>query len=318
MAGIVAAAAPSVTLSELPSVEERIAIWLKQARPTTSAAYTGDLGRFSTWLGEASPGAGLSRLLSLPRAHALHVLEQYQAHLRDSGRAPATVNRAISAVNAALKEAAKADVGPGVLPVKSLKVRAYRDTKGPGLSRTTQLVNQIQADSREVSARDLAIVLLLAQRGLRRAEVAGLGVSDVDLENNRIRVRRKGADAADWLSISTTTVRALGDWLGIRHGFAGPGVDALFVVATNRNRGAAMSGDAIYRVVRARAQKIGANIRPHGLRHGAITELIVRSNGNVAMAQAFAGHANPSTTTRYIDNLNDLAGQGVRMLGDVF
>ncbi|KAB2942938.1 MAG: tyrosine-type recombinase/integrase [Hyphomicrobium sp.] len=311
-------AASTSTTVAVPSVHERIAFWLKHARPNTGAAYAGDLHRFATWLGEASLGAGLAQLLSMPRALALHTLERYQTHLKGQGRAPATINRAISAINAALKEAAKAEVGPGDLPVKSLKVRAYRDTKGPGLAKTSRLLEAIDAGRGPVDRRDRAIVLLMAQRGLRRAEVAGLVVADVDLAAARIRVRRKGSDEAEWLAISQSTVNALGAWLSVRPTMAAPDIEALFVVATNRKRGAAMSGDSIYRMLEARGRKIGVRVRPHGLRHGAITELIQRSNGNVAMAQAFAGHANPSTTTRYIDNLNDLAGQGVRLLGNVF
>lgn len=302
----------------VPTVQERISFWLENARPNTGAAYAGDLERFATWLGEVGIGAGFARLLSMPRSLALHTLERYQTHLKAQGRAPATINRAVSAINAALKEAAKAEVGPGVLPVKSLKVRAYRDTKGPGLAKTTRLLDAIDAGDSPSAKRDRAIVLLMAQRGLRRAEVAALQVADVDLAGARIRVRRKGADEADWLAICAATAEAVGAWLAVRATMAGPRVDALFIVATNRKRGAAMTGDSIYRMLRARGREIGEHIRPHGLRHGAITELIQRSNGNVAMAQAFAGHANPSTTTRYIDNLNDLAGQGVRLLSNVF
>lgn len=307
--------APSI--DAVPSVQERIECWLERSRPNTSTAYAGDLRRFAIWLGEPTLGAGLARLLSMPRSLALHTLEQYQSYLKGRGRAPATVNRAIAAVNAALQQAAKADVGPGTLPVKSLKARAYRDTKGPGIAKTARLLEMIAADERPQGKRDRALVLLMAQRGLRRAEVAGLSLADVDVIGLRVRIRRKGADDADWLSICPTTAASLGAWIAVRDEFAAA-TDALFVVATNRKQGAAMSGDAIYRVVRSRASKLGSHIRPHGLRHGAITELIVRSNGNVAMAQAFAGHANPSTTTRYIDNLNDLAGQGVRLLGNVF
>lgn len=305
------------TVTSVPTLEERIAFWLENARSNTRAAYAGDIGRFTDWLGAASLGDGLSKLLNMPRSRALHTLEQYQANLKAAGRAPATVNRAISAINAALKEAAKAEVGPGPLPVRALKARAYRDTKGPGLARTARLLEAIAADARPVGKRDRAIILLLARRGLRRAEVAGLKIGDLDLSAQSVRVNRKGADAAEWLAICPATVEALGAWLAVREQIAAQS-DALFVVATNRKRGAGMTGDSVYRVVTERARQIGAHIRPHGLRHGAITELIQRSNGNVAMAQAFAGHASPSTTTRYIDNLNDLAGQGVRLLANVF
>ena len=301
-----------------PSVQERIAFWLKAARPTTSRSYAGDLARFARWLGVKGLGEALAHMLGLSRSVALHTLERYQADLKSAGRSPATVNRAIAAVNSALREASKADVGPGAVPVKTLKARAYRDTRGPGVAKVTRLLDALADDSRPAAMRDRALFLLMAQRGLRRAEVAGLALADVDLAAARVRVRRKGADEADLLEISGSTAKALAAWIAVRGEVAAADSPALFVVLTNRKRGAPMTGDAIYRIVRARAQRFGWHIRPHGLRHGAITTLIERSNGNVAMAQAFAGHASPSTTTRYIDNLNDLAGQGVRLLADTF
>ncbi len=56
-------------------------------------------------------------------------------------------------------------------------------------------------------------------------------------------------------------------------------------------------------------------VRPHGIRHQAITRVLDITNGNVRAAQKFARHARVSSTMIYDDNRLDLAGDMARLLG---
>jgi len=55
-------------------------------------------------------------------------------------------------------------------------------------------------------------------------------------------------------------------------------------------------------------------VRPHGLRHAAITEALRLTNGNYQMTAKFSRHANPRTLKYYDDNLEDLGGKVATML----
>ena len=55
-------------------------------------------------------------------------------------------------------------------------------------------------------------------------------------------------------------------------------------------------------------EKLGTAIRPHGLRHAAITAALDETNGNVRQARDFSGHASIEVLMKYDDNRKDVAG----------
>ena len=60
--------------------------------------------------------------------------------------------------------------------------------------------------------------------------------------------------------------------------------------------------------------KSGANA--HGLRHHAITRVLLQNGGNITESVAFAGNADPRVTMRYFDNIQNAAGQAAARLDD--
>jgi integrase/recombinase XerC len=58
--------------------------------------------------------------------------------------------------------------------------------------------------------------------------------------------------------------------------------------------------------------KLGAVIRPHGLRHAAITAALDETNGNVRAAREFSGHASIEVLLLYDDNRKDMGGDVAR------
>ena len=55
--------------------------------------------------------------------------------------------------------------------------------------------------------------------------------------------------------------------------------------------------------------RLGTVIRPHGLRHAAITAALDETNGNVRAAREFSGHASIEVLMRYDDNRRDVGGE---------
>jgi len=58
-------------------------------------------------------------------------------------------------------------------------------------------------------------------------------------------------------------------------------------------------------------------IRPHGLRHSAITAVADRNGGDLFKTMSFSRHKSADVVTRYIDNLKDHAGEMAALLDDV-
>lgn len=64
----------------------------------------------------------------------------------------------------------------------------------------------------------------------------------------------------------------------------------------------------------ALGRRAGVPVRPHGLRHAAITTGLEATGGDVRRVARFARHADVRTTMRYDDERADLAGSVARLV----
>jgi integrase len=98
--------------------------------------------------------------------------------------------------------------------------------------------------------------------------------------------------------LGSTTVAAIRLWLEVAD--LGRGEGRLFVSLTRNSklRGKPLSGNAVNEIAK---RAFGRGWSAHGLRARAITDTFRRSGGNALFAQAFARHAQGSTTQTYID-----------------
>ncbi|MGA2662534.1 MAG: tyrosine-type recombinase/integrase [Verrucomicrobiota bacterium] len=91
-----------------------------------------------------------------------------------------------------------------------------------------------------------------------------------------LAVRGKGRTSKQILSVSEATRSALQAWLDARDQTTGP----LFTNFDRAKKGRRLTGVGLYRVVRDLGQCAGLKVRPHGLRHTAITEACKAAQAN--------------------------------------
>jgi integrase/recombinase XerC len=156
--------------------------------------------------------------------------------------------------------------------------------------------------------RDRALLRLLYDLALRRGEVVSLNVESVDLEAGTLSVIGKGRTEEELLTLPPETKEALLSWLGVRGSEPGP----LFVNFDRARKGHRMTGTSLYRLIRELGLAAGLAVRPHGLRHAAITEALDLTGGDVRKVQRFSRHRDLRVLNRYDDNREDLAGQVAR------
>jgi integrase/recombinase XerC len=198
---------------------------------------------------------------------------------------------------------------PWDLEVEGEKAVAYRDTRGPGLEGVRLLLSGL--GDRKKDVRDRAIIRLLYDRGLRRGEAARLDVEDVDLEGYTIAVMGKGRAEKEILTIPEETRDSLAAWIKLLGAASGP----LFVNLDRGGRpGGRITGRGIYEVIRQLGARVGVKVRPHGLRHAAITEALNLLPGNTRAVQRFSRHSNLDTVMLYDDNREDLGGKVSRLV----
>lgn len=277
--------------------------------PNTLNAYAKDLDAFAVHCGACTSGEALAVLVTLTPGNGNSMLLAWRAAMQTAGLSPSTINRRLSAVRSALRFARTIGATAWVPEVQGLKAQTYRDTRGPGVTGTRALLVSAMTKPESKSARDIAIIRLMFDLGLRRGEVAHLDVDDVDRNSRLLWVLGKGRSQKETRTLPAPTLAAVEAWLEERVHFVQNDELALFVNVSRFKRGQRITGHGVYYVIRELGDVAGIRARPHGLRHASITAALDNSNGDVRAAQAHARHANPQTTMRYDDNRQDLAGK---------
>src|SRR5438094_1714478 len=164
------------------SAAERLAAaFLAGRSPQTLRAYGHDLADFAACTGASGVAAAAARLLAGGHGLANETVLHFRNQLQQRGLGPATINRRLAAVRSLVKLARTLGLIPWVLEVEGLRTEAYRDTRGPGQAGFCKLLESLAGRADGKAVRDRALLRLLYDLGLRRAEVVGLDVEDLDL-----------------------------------------------------------------------------------------------------------------------------------------
>lgn len=288
--------------------------------PRTLEAYAGDLEHFGGFCGDA-PGRAVVGLLECPHGVANARLHEYRASMVEAGLSPATINRRLAAIRSFVKFARTLGYTDWRPEIDGVKSQAYRDTAGPGLDGSRALlkaardqatgydpVKDAGAIQIAKAARDVAIVRMLFDMGLRRGELASLDLEHLDLDARKVWIMGKGKRERIPVTIPIETAKALRDWLDVRGTICLPHDKYVFASVSGPKFSKRLSGHGIWDVITELGRRVGIKVAPHGLRHAAITAVLDKTNGNIRVAQNFGRHSKPETTMRYDDNRADVGG----------
>ena len=147
--------------------------------------------------------------------------------------------------------------------------------------------------------RNVGVIEWLYGCGLRRGEVVGLDLGDIDLVTRTVQIRDGKGGQSRLLPLPTTAAAAVKDWLALRRTLLrGPDHGQLFI----SQRGDRLSPDALNLVFHYLNRRRGPNlphVYPHLLRHSIAVHLL-RGGADVRHIQAFLGHANLDITKIYL------------------
>jgi site-specific recombinase XerD len=203
----------------------------------------------------------------------LAVLRRFFAFMKRDGRRPD--NPAIEIENISL---------PGRLP-KSLPVGDVMKLIG-----TRPAAGQPEFRWR----RDVAILELLYASGIRRAELVGINVSDVNFEARTIRVTGKG-DKQRMVLFNQATEDALQAYLRVRPSCKD---GALFVSRQKRRLSYQQTGKVFAAYVKMSG--LEGKITPHTMRHSVATHLH-QAGVDLMTIKKFLGHESVQTTQIYTE-----------------
>ncbi len=265
------------------------ALWLEDGLSVnTREAYRRDLRLYADWLVK-------QKVATIDASREPHLLAYIAA--RHAATRATTANRRLSVFKRyfrwALREK-RIDQDP------TLRLSSARQPLRVPLSLSEAQVEALLCapdETKPLGLRDRAMLELMYASGLRVSELVLLKSVHLSLSDNVLRVTGKGdkervvpfgEEACAWLMRYRQEAR--GDILGRRTS------DALFVTG----RGAAMTRQMFWRIVKACAVKAGVNapLSPHTLRHAFATHLL-NHGADLRAVQMLLGHADISTTTIY-------------------
>jgi len=177
--------------------------------------------------------------------------------------------------------------------IDSIKVNQRRPEYLSSEQRETFLKTIEQQSTPYYKERDLMLARLLLDTGLRRAEVTGLNVSDIDLSKFSLRVKRKG-NREEYVRIHPDLVGNIKKYLKLIHRDEN---QPLFL----SKKGQRLSASSIWHIIKSYSRKAGFNekVTVHSLRHSFATALLQESVP-LPYIQALMGHKSSQTTARYI------------------
>lgn len=158
------------------------------------------------------------------------------------------------------------------------------------------------------TSRDLAMVTVMLLGGLRRCEVLGLRLQDVDVPARRLFIAEGKGGRQRHVNVSGRFFTHLADYLDRER--PDSATDRVFVALKGHRRGQMLSAYGLDEVLECARGRAGLSHGScHELRHTCLTRL--REAGmSLEAVQAQAGHASIETTRIYLHLADDwLAGQ---------
>jgi integrase/recombinase XerC len=300
----------------LPAVQKTIDDLLGRKSENTERAYRGDVADFMKFAKEkSSPAHALLGLLRRGRVGARQYVEAYEKKLMAT-HAQATSRRRVAAMQSFVSAARKDGLVDWNLEInhstslseETRRATSKRKMAGPKPDGVLAVRDMLLRENTLTARRDLAIISLLVNPMLRRAEVARLRVGDFDLDDANeatVRILGKGRTETEPLDLDPKVVVDVKTWLAVRGGRPG---DPAFVQIKQKqvipHRG--LTDAAIYFITKKRGKEAGLKrpLRPHGLRHTGITEVAnyIAANGlPVTEGMAVSRHKDAKTFWGYVD-----------------
>jgi len=238
------------------------------------------------------------------------VVVRYRSHLESLRLSASTINLHLSAIRRLADESAESgwltpELAIGIRRVRGVKRLGQKSGNWLNRNQAQELVNAAsKTDLR--GWRDGAILGLLLGCGLRRFEVVGLTLDQLQLRDGRwviVDLIGKGRRLRT-VPVPSWSKQLLDAWL--RHSGVSDGKVFRRVLKGGMLQGAGVTANVVWYAVKRCARQAGiANLAPHDLRR-TCARLCHDCSGELEQIRFLLGHASVQTTERYVGSKQKL------------
>ena len=263
----------------------------KKYSPLTVKAYEADLKSFALFINEEFGQEGL------PGVHYSQI-RSWIIKLVEHGLNNRSINRKISSLKAFyrfLLTTGQIEINPlaahkALKTKKSIQVPFSRDE-------VAAVIKAIEPEDFK-TARDLSIIMMFYATGIRRAELIGIKLGDLDLKNQMVKVLGK-RNKERYIPLLPEICRNLRAYLVYREELVTQ--DILFLFTTEK--GIKMYENLVYRIINNYFSEASGKLKksPHILRHSFATHLL-NEGANLNAVKELLGHSSLAATQVYTHN----------------
>jgi site-specific recombinase XerD len=232
------------------------------------------------------------------------VVVRYRMHLESRGLAANTINQQLAAVRRLAHEAADSgllspELAAGISRVKGVKQLGFRSGNWLTAEQGSEVLKHANGASVRAK-RDYAMLAMLFGCGLRRSELVGLELDEIQMRQGHwavVDLIGKGGHIRT-VPIPRWVKAALDVWIAEAGITAGKIFRA--VARTGKVWGKGISQNVVWYVVKTCCERVGLeHIAPHDLRR-TCAKLCHSNGGELEQIQFLLGHASVQTTERYL------------------
>lgn len=253
------------------------------------------------------------------------------------GAARSTINNKLSGLQNFYKFLCRRNVGimsynpfdpeEGCLRFKNT-TKTYSDKRALAPHEITKLLRAVDVENAKgvgkiIAYRDLVVLQILTTAGLRRAELAGVKIGDIKMNQGEytIEVLGKG-NKTRFMVLAKPVKHTIDAYLKLREvDYSDKDLPLIVSHSSNSDPTKPVDTMTIYRVVKKYADKAGLDaesIAPHNLRHTFATTAYAELGVNKDQLQQLLGHTSSSTTQRYIHATEIISGSPAGKLANMY
>lgn len=162
-------------------------------------------------------------------------------------------------------------------------------------------------------ARNRAILLMFMNTGLRRTALCSITLNDIDIADRILTVIDKGNKRLTYV-LNDQVVDAVNEWMLYRDKYNKNNLGYLFL----SDKGNGIAPSTVYDIVGKYTElALGKKISPHKLRSG-YCSILYKKTGDIEFVRRAVGHANATTTQRYIVTKGEEKRKASEIMGNIF